>query len=388
MDSLIQYNDAVNAIKTAILQGQYEAAKGVNRIQLALYFAIGKYLSQHTRKGVWGEGALAAISEQLRKDLPGLRGFSETQMKDMRRFYEAWKMLDNNMTVATAEITSCNSAVTTAELQDKEYQIDIFHTLTITNIPEFPVDDFFKVPFTHHSAIIIGTKDTSARYYYIHRTAEEHLAVKKLRQLIKEDAFHSQGHIPNNFTKTINDSKEARRAIEMFKDEYLLDFINVEEIGVREKIDVDERVVEQSIVQNIKNFIMTFGRDFAFIGNQYHLEIYGVEQFPDLLFVNRELNAMVCIELKLGEFKTSYLGQLFGYLQILDDKVRKPHENPSIGIVLCQSANYSYAEYAVRDYTKPMGVATYKTLDDMPERLRKALPDMKKMIDLLKIKEE
>ena len=388
MDSLIQYNDAVNAIKTAILQGQYEAAKGVNRIQLALYYAIGKYLSQHTRKGVWGEGALAAISEQLRKDLPGLRGFSETQMKDMRRFYEAWKMLDNNMTVATAEITSCNSAVTTAELQDKEYQIDIFHTLTITNIPEFPVDDFFKVPFTHHSAIIIGTKDTSARYYYIHRTAEEHLAVKKLRQLIKEDAFHSQGHIPNNFTKTINDSKEARRAIEMFKDEYLLDFINVEEIGVREKIDVDERVVEQSIVQNIKNFIMTFGRDFAFIGNQYHLEIYGVEQFPDLLFFNRELNAMVCIELKLGEFKTSYLGQLFGYLQILDDKVRKPHENPSIGIVLCQSANYSYAEYAVRDYTKPMGAATYKTLDDMPERLRKALPDMKKMIDLLKIKEE
>ena len=388
MDSLIQYNNAVNAIKTAILQGQYEAAKGVNRIQLALYYAIGKYLSQHTRKGVWGEGALAAISEQLRKDLPGLRGFSETQMKDMRRFYEAWKMLDNNMTVATAEITSCNSAVATAELQDKEYQIDIFHTLTITNIPEFPVDDFFKVPFTHHSAIIIGTKDTSARYYYIHRTAEEHLAVKKLRQLIKEDAFHSQGHIPNNFTKTINDSKEARRAIEMFKDEYLLDFINVEEIGVREKIDVDERVVEQSIVQNIKNFIMTFGRDFAFIGNQYHLEIYGVEQFPDLLFFNRELNAMVCIELKLGEFKTSYLGQLFGYLQILDDKVRKPHENPSIGIILCQSANYSYAEYAVRDYSKPMGVATYKTLDDMPERLRKALPDMKKMMDLLKNKEE
>lgn len=376
MDSLIQYNNAVNAIKTAILQGQYEAAKGVNRIQLALYFAIGKYLSQHTRKGVWGEGALAAISEQLRKELPGLRGFSETQMKDMRRFYEAWNMLDSN------------SAVATAELQNSENQIDIFHTLSISNIPDFPVEDFFKVPFTHHSAIISGPKETSARFYYIHRTIEEHLSVKKLRQLIKEDAYHSQGRMPNNFTRTINNPREARRAVEMFKDEYLLDFINVEEIGEREKIDVDERVVEQSIVQNIKNFIMTFGRDFAFIGNQYHLEIYGVEQFPDLLFFNRELNAMVCIELKLGEFKTSYLGQLFGYLQILDDKVRKPHENPSIGIILCQSANYSYAEYAVRDYSKPMGVATYKTLDDMPERLRKALPDMKKMMDLLKNKEE
>ena len=122
---MIQYNNAVNAIKTAILQGQYEAAKGVNRIQLALYFAIGKYLSQHTRKGVWGEGALAAISEQLRKELPGLRGFSETQMKDMRRFYEAWNMLDSN------------SAVATAELQNSENQIDIFHTLSISNIPSF-----------------------------------------------------------------------------------------------------------------------------------------------------------------------------------------------------------------------------------------------------------
>ncbi len=376
MDSLIQYNNAVNAIKTAILQGQYEAAKDVNRIQLALYFAIGKYLSQHTRKGVWGEGALASISEQLRKELPGLRGFSETQLRDIRRFYEAWNMLDSN------------SAVATAELQNSENQIDIFHTLSISNIPDFPVEDFFKVPFTHHSAIISGPKETSARFYYIHRTVEEHLSVKKLRQLIKEDAYHSQGRMPNNFTRTINNPREARRAVEMFKDEYLLDFINVEEIGEREKIDVDERVVEQSIVQNIKNFIMTFGRDFAFIGNQYHLEIYGVEQFPDLLFFNRELNAMVCIELKLGEFKTSYLGQLFGYLQILDDKVRKPHENPSIGIILCQSANYSYAEYAVRDYSKPMGVATYKTLDDMPERLRKALPDMKKMMDLLKNKEE
>ena len=358
--------------------------KGVNRIQLALYFAIGKYLTQRTRKGVWGEGALAAISEQLHKELPGLRGFSETQLKDMRRFYKAWEMLDSKSAVATAQIDVCNSAVATAELQNTENQIDIFHTMSVINIADFPVEDFFKVPFTHHSAIICGSKDTLARYYYIRRTAEEHLPVKKLRQLIKEDAYNKQRRMPSNFVRTINNPMEARRAVEMFKDEYLLDFINVEEIGEREKIDIDERVVEQRIVQNIKNFIMTFGKDFAFIGNQYHLEIYGVEQFSDLLFFNRELNAMVCIELKLGEFKTSYLGQLFGYLQILDDHVRKPHENPSIGIVLCQTANHYYAEYAVRDYTKPMGVATYKTLDDMPENLRKTLPDVKKMIEILK----
>lgn len=374
MNSLVSYDNAVKTIKTAILQGQYEAAKDVNRVQLVLYFAIGKYLSQHTRNRSWGEGALAAISEQLRQELPGLRGFSETQMKDMRRFYEAWEILDINSTVATVELLTTDN------------EIDIFHTMQVSNVAEFPVEDFFKVPFTHHSIIISGTKDVQERYYYIHRIAEEHLGIRKLRQLIKEDAYKSQGYMPSNFARTINDPIEARRAVEMFKDEYLLDFINVEEIGQRESIDVDERVVEQKIVQNIKNFIMTFGRDFAFIGNQYHLEIYGVEQFPDLLFFNRELNAMVVVELKLGEFKTSYLGQLFGYLQILDDHVRKPHENPSIGIVLCQTANHSYAQYAVRDYTKPMGVATYKTLDDMPEKLRKALPDVNKMIEILKKK--
>lgn len=285
-------------------------------------------------------------------------------------------------------ILDSNSSVATDELVTVDKKIDVFHTITINDSLKFPVEDFFKVPFTHHSVILSGVKDIDDRYYYINRTAQEHLAVKKLRQLIKEQAHKHQGTMPNNFVHTIDDPAETRRAVEMFKDEYLLDFINVEEIGQRDKIDVDERVVEQKIVHNIKNFIMTFGHDFAFIGNQYHLEIYGVEQFPDLLFFNRELNAMVVVELKLGEFKTSYLGQLFGYLQILDDHVRKPHENPSIGIVLCQSANHSYAEYAVKDYTKPMGVSTYKTYDDMPETLRKALPDVRMMMELIGSKDK
>lgn len=108
-----------------------------------------------------------------------------------------------------AELCFENSAVATAELQNSENQIEIFHTLSISNIPDFPVEDFFKVPFTHHSAIISGPKETSARFYYIHRTVEEHLSVKKLRQLIKEDAYHSQGRMPNNFTRTINNPRDS-----------------------------------------------------------------------------------------------------------------------------------------------------------------------------------
>lgn len=385
--SLISLTEAVEAIKTAILQGQYEALKDVNRVQLAVYFAIGKYLSENTRKGFWGTGALKQISLQLKKELPGLRGFSETQLKEMRSFYEGWEILDASTqqcknlsveisSVATDEINQCDLSVTTGELQMVNNQIDIYKAIKIPDIADFPIEDFFRVPFTHHTRIMAKCKDLSARYYYIHRTAEEHLSVDALEKIIKQQAFENRDKLPNNFSQTITNSSMARKAVMMFKDSYALEFINTEEIGERDRQDIDERVVEQRIVQNIKNFIMTFGKDFSFIGNQYHLEVYGVEFFPDLLFFNRELNSLVVVELKLGEFKPAYLAQLTTYLQILDDHVRKPHENPSIGIVLCKSANKDFVEYVIQKYTSPMGVATYKTAADMPEDLRKALPDL------------
>lgn len=389
-NTLISYKPAAETIKTAILQGQHEAAKGVNRIQLAVYFGIGKYISQNTRKGKWGTGALEAISQILRRELPGLKGYSASSMKNMRKFYESWQMLDPNSSVAT---DVSNSASVIVELEDvkstsalvdlQNTQIDIYQSIQVPETKDFPIEDFFKTPFTHHIRIIEGVKELSARYYYIHRVVEENLSEKGIIKLISSDAYGRQGTMPSNFGHTIPQADLARKAVMMFKDSYLLDFINVEQIGEREAIDVDERVVEQEIIQNIKHFIMTFGRDFTFVGNQYNLEIYGVEHFPDLLFFNRELNALVVVELKTGEFKTSYLGQLMGYLSILDAKVRKPHENPAIGIVLCKEANREYVEFVIRDYNKPMGVATYTTTTDMPEELRKTLPSIEELKKLL-----
>jgi predicted nuclease of restriction endonuclease-like (RecB) superfamily len=407
-NKLTTYKPAAETIKLAILQGQYEAAKGVNRIQLAVYFSIGKYISLNSRKGKWGTGALEAISQILRKELPGLRGFSASSMKNMRLFYENWQILDPNSSVITDElespstlgkISSAKTPSTLGEIQNNEYQLDTNSTIMIAELPDykidiyqairipetkdFPVEDFFRIPFTQHIRIIEGVKDLSARYYYIHRVAEENLSEKATIRLIKEDAYNHRDLMPNNFSQTLPNTTLARKAVMMFKDSYLLDFINVEQIGEREAIDVDEREVEQQIVQNVKRFIMTFGRDFTFVGNQQHLEIYGVEHFPDLLFFNRELNALVVVELKTGEFKTSYLGQLMGYLSILEAKVRKPHENPPIGIVLCKDANREFVEFVIRDYDKPMGVATYKTTTDMPEELRRALPDIEELKKLL-----
>lgn len=368
---------AVEAIKTAILQSQYQAAKETTRVQLILYYGIGRYLSSKKGKKTWGTSVLETISSQLRKELPGLRGFSATSLKKMRLFYENWSFLEDS-----------NSSVMTDELPDtRTYSSDASNDLTSIipiadfklsgiNLADFPVEDFFKVPFSHHITIFSKVKNLQERYYYIHRVVEENLQVDTLEILIKQDAYKHQKEIPNNFERTISPSSLARKAVEMFKDEYLLDFINVEEIGERDAADVDERVVENAIIHNVKNFIMTFGKDFAFVGDQYHLEAFNEEFFSDLLFFNRELNCLVVVELKRGEFKPAYLGQLSAYLRIIDDKIKKPHENRTIGIVLCKSMNKQFAEYVIQDYDKPMGVTTYKSLSEMPEDMQKVLPDL------------
>lgn len=367
---------AVEAIKTAILQSQYQAAKETTRVQLILYYGIGRYLSSKKGKKTWGTSVLESISSQLRKELLGLRGFSATSLKKMRLFYENWNFLD-----------APNSSVMTDELPEKLNSSDVSDELTaiITiadfklsgiNLADFPVEDFFKVPFSHHITIFSKVKNLQERYYYIHRVVEENLQVDTLEILIKKDAYKYQKELPNNFERTLTPASLARKAVEMFKDEYLLDFINVGEIGERDAADVDERVVEKAIIHNVKNFIMTFGKDFAFVGDQYHLEAFNEEFFSDLLFFNRELNCLVVVELKRGEFKPAYLDQLSAYLRIVDDKIKKPHENRTIGIVLCKSMNKPFAEYVIQDYDKTMGVTTYKSLSEMPENMQKVLPDL------------
>ena len=381
------YGEAVKAIKTAILQSQYDAARTVNEKQLMLYYGIGKYISLNSRSGFWGKGAIDAISEQLDKELPGLRGFTSRNLRYMRTFYEEWKMLDSvGQNEKIAENVSDNLELTNSKTE--KTAIKLIWNLQVPNYQDFPMDAFLHIGFTHHRVILGKIKNFEERLFYIRRCADEHFTVKALRSSLTADDYHHQGSLPNNFVRTLPAGQQALKAIRTFKDEYLLDYINVEELDVREKADVDEKVVENTIIHNVKNFILTFGKDFAFIRNQYHLDAFGEDQYIDLLFFNRELNCLVAVELKRGKFKTSYLGQLQGYLSVLDGFERKPHENPAIGIILCKDMNKSFVDYVIRDYTKPMGVATYKTSKDMSEELRKALPDIEDLKKLLDAEED
>lgn len=252
----------------------------------------------------------------------------------MRMFYEEWKCLDTNLADASAKLDLGNKSA------DESANLDSRKSLAPIEIADIPIVAFFSIGFSHHTLILSKT---------------------------------------NNFGMTIPDYKRAFQAIQMFKDEYLLDYINVEQLGERDE-DIDERVIENEIVHNVKNFIMTFGRGFSYMGNQVHYDKLGHDHWVDLLFFNRILKSLVVIELKKGSFKPAYLGQLAAYLRVLDDEERIEGENPSVGIVLCKDADRAYVEYVLQDYTKPMGVATYKSSQ---ERLRELLPDEEEIKKLL-----
>lgn len=351
---------AVEAIKGAIQRSQARALLHVNNEVLSLYYGIGHYISENTRHHFWGTGALKVISEQLQKEMPGLTGFGETSLKNMRTFYEEWSEFVNRQPLA--DNTSIDETSLTVQIRQPLGD-------------DFSWGDFLRVPFTHHVIILRKIKDLKERAFYLHMCATRSWNKYALQDFIKQDLYANRGTLPSNFTETISDTRLAIRTLKAFKENYLLSFINAEDIYESED-ERNEPMLTKRIVDNIRDFILRFGQDFMFIRPQYRLLAGSEEKFVDLLFFNRQLNCLVAVELKDCRFQPAHLGQLSFYLSLLDEQVRKPHENPSIGLVLCREMDRTVVEIAIRDYNKPMGVATFRLGEDAPEEYNRILPDL------------
>ena len=370
-DQKVFYPEAIKAIKDAILHSRYLAARLANAELLKLYFSIGGYVSANTRLGKWGKGAIEAISRSLQTELPGLRGFSPTNIKNMRIFYEYWaavlirQLPTDELDVPVNQPSSDNDVIETSSLLE-ESPMEAgtpFHE---------DLKAFLSIGFTHHMEIIYKAQTPEERWYYIRQCASCFWNVETLRRHLAAEDHEHTGTLVNNFALTMPDKKQVARAVRSFKDEYLLDFINIEDVA--DEGDVDERVLEHSLVKEIKQFIQSLGPDFCFIANQQRILVAEEEFFIDLLFYHRGLRCLVAIELKRGKFKPAYLGQLNFYLSTLDKQVKHPDENQSIGLLLCQEANRTIVELAVQDFNKPIGVATYRLGSEIPEPYRVLIP--------------
>ena len=386
------YTVAVQQMKTAILKSRYIAASLVNKELLKLYFGIGQYVSFHSRNKNWGKGAIESISSQLQQELHGLRGFSATNIRNMRIFYEAWEFMgsflnDTESPLFQLSEEELNRQLPSADLNNEIHQLPTDELNKDFLIRQLPTDElqneflelFLKNGFTHHIAILNNTENIEERVFYIKKTATEFWNNTTLKHHLKSNLYQRQGKLMHNFQTTLPENSFKEKALMAFKDEMLLDFINIEDADE----EPNERVLEQAIVQNIKKFIMALGAEYSFIGNQHRLIIEDEEYFIDLLFFNRQIQSLVAIELKKGKFKAEYVGKMNLYLSALDEMVKQPHENPSIGIILCKEKNNKIVEFAFRDTSKPMGVVTYKTYNDLPEAYKNILPNTEMLKGLL-----
>lgn len=369
MNQLI-YTDFIQEVREHIIRSRYTAARMVNREQLLLYFLIGKRLSEKVSSEKWGAKVIEQIAVDLQKELPGLRGFSYRNMMKMIQFSNEYSSTQF-LPLPTAEMQSIDNE----HIAISQLSTGLIGQLPIAQFEGLTTDLFFGIGFTNHIILLNKCKDWQMRLFYLRKSIENSWTGEMLDWQIKANLYQKVGKtIQNNFDKILSSALVESSTL-AFKDEYLLDFINVE--------SDDERVVEKGIVNKIKEFIMKMGKGFSFIGNQHRLLVDEDEFFVDLLFYNRLLKCLVAFELKKGKFKPRDAGQLNFYLNVLNDTEKLPDENPAIGIILCKEKNDKTVEYAFQQISNPMGVAVYQLSTKLPDHLKNILPNADDLIELM-----
>ena len=319
-----QYLNFRDDIMRRIRSAQYEAMRAVNKEMISLYWDIGRQITERQQELGWGNSVVENLSKDIQKEFPGIQGFGVRNIWNMARFYS-------------------------------EYQSNaILHPLVA------------EISWTKHICIMERCKDTQERRFYILATKRFGWTKNVLLHQIEAKAFENYLLGQSNYDKTLPETIK-QQAVLALRDDYSLSFLDI--AG-----EHSERDLETAIVRNIRAFLMEFGHDFSFVGNQYRLEVGGQEYFIDLLLYSRRMQSMVAIELKVGDFKPEYKGKMEFYLNVLDETVKLPHENPSIGIIICKSKNRTIVEYALRNSASPIGVATYSISSELPDNYKAMLP--------------
>lgn len=301
-----QFADVVLLIKKA----RYNAIKSVNAELVKLYWNIGEYISKKIVSAEWGDAVVDQLADYIQRHYPDFKGFTRRGLYRMRQFYEVYR----------------NSA---------------FVSTLLT-----------QISWSSHLHILSKTKTIEEKKFYIRLAIKEKYAVRELERQI-DSGYYERVLLSKKKVSALLTQKHPE-APEVFKDVYVLDFLNLPEAH-------SETDLRRSIVSNLKNFILEFGKDFAFVGQEYRIQVGNNDYFVDLLFFHRGLHCLVMFELKIDDFKPEYLGKLSFYLEALDRDVKKPDENPSVGIILCKSKDDEVVEYALSRNLSPAMIAEYKT---------------------------
>ncbi|MBI2252422.1 MAG: DUF1016 domain-containing protein [Armatimonadetes bacterium] len=332
-----EYNNFLKEIKQRIRSAQYDALKAVNKELINLYWDIGKMIVKQQKRRGWGKSIVENLALDLQKEFLGMQGFSVRNIWYMRNFFVLYSQ--------------------SPKLQPMVAEIG----------------------WTHNVIIMEKCKDNLEREFYMRMTHKFGWTKNILIHQIDNQSYEKTLMGQTNFNKTLPEKikNQAKLAV---KDEYTFDFLELSE-------EHHEMELERALIAKVNRFLVEMGGMFAFMGNQFRLEIDGDEFFIDILLYHRRLKCLVAVELKVGKFLPEYVGKMQFYLAALDDRVREENENPSIGIILCKNKNRTIVEYALKESKKPIAVAQYRITSSLPKNLRKELPSpdqIRKLFDEVK----
>jgi predicted nuclease of restriction endonuclease-like (RecB) superfamily len=315
------YLEVLEDIKTRVSAARIRASVSVNRELIILYWEIGWLILQRQKAEGWGTKVIDRLSVDLNQEFSDRKGFSSRNLKYMRKFAESYPDREIVQQVAA------------------------------------------QIPWFHNCTILDKVQDAEQREWYVRATIEHGWSRAVLVHQIESDLYSRQGRALTNFQTALL-APQSDLAQQLVKDPYNFEFLG---LGT----DISERQLEKVLVERLKDFLIELGKGFAFAGQQYHLDIGGEDYYLDLLFYHLHLRCYVVIDLKVVPFKPEFTGKMNFYLSAVDDQMRHPDDQPSIGLILCKERNRLVVEYALRDTTKPMGVATYRVL---PRKLKAELP--------------
>lgn len=320
-----EYLETIEQIKAEIKAAQYKAAVSVNQEMILLYHSIGEVINSHK---VWGDKFIDSLAKDIKLAFPNAKGYSVRNLKYMAKFARTYPDRQFVQTVSA------------------------------------------QIPWSHNVAILDKVKDPDQQVWYIKKTAENGWSHNVLIHQIESGLYQRQAIAEkiSNFESRLP-SPQSELALQTMKDPYIFDFVPFSE-------DMIERDIERALVRDVTKLLLKLGTGFAFLGNQYHISVGGDDFYIDLLFYNLNLRCYVVIELKTGDFKPEYAGQLNFYLSAVDGILKKDQDNPSIGLLLCKSKNDLVAEYSLKDMSKPIGVSEYRITSSLPTELERQLPSI------------
>jgi predicted nuclease of restriction endonuclease-like (RecB) superfamily len=364
----VGYGDLLDQLKTRVRAAQIKAAVAANQELIQLYWDIGRLIVDRQQREGWGQSVIERLAIDLQRSFPGLKGFSPSNVSRMRAFYLAYAPSSGHPSQAVAELGARNSAQAVPKMK---------RNISAQPVPKLPATDpppeVAAIPWGHNVLLLFKLSNYAERLWYAEQTIAHGWSRAVLTVQIETDLYRRQGKAVTNFAKTLP-ALQSDLAQQTIKDPYVFDFLTIGD-------EARERELETGLLAHIEKFLVELGVGFAFVGRQVSVHVGDDDFHIDLLFYHLKLRAFIVIDLKMEPFQAEFAGKMNFYLSAVDDQMRHPDDQPSIGLILCKRRNRIIAEYALRDMSKPIGVSEWqaKLVQSLPAHLRGSLPTIEEI---------